>query len=902
MATYTVDGAVNADNAAFDLGAITDAAGNETDPAVVETGIEIDTTAPTVSYALPGSMRVEVSLPAIAPTDTPPTDGDFETHTYRVKFGTELPPGLSIDEVTGRITGTPTTASSAQRDTIIVAIDAAGNSQEVAVTFPAVDKGTQTLTGFAYNPSVVTFGGAAPVLVEPTGSQGDLSYTSDTLSVCTVEGLTGQLTIVGSGICTIKVSAAATDNYEEATAQTTVTVNPVGALSLTLNTIAGDNTINAAEKATGLSITGNAGAEPIVSVTVTIGTVQLASVISDSGGAWLVPIPPNSPYLVEPSVDIQVTATKAGSTDPTPVTRTVAVDITAPSVSYTAPSSLIVGVAIDNIDPTDAGPTDDDYNSHIYAVGAGSSLPPGLALDGANGRITGTPTTASTATQTTAIAITDTAGNTQEVLIAFPGVEKGSQSLGGFSYNPTSIAFDDPVPELTAPTGAPGTTIAYMSDTPLVCTVDASTGALTIVGDGICTITVTASETDNYQGATAQASVSVSPAGTLALSIEPIAGDDTVNADEKETGFAITGRTGSEPATSVTVTMGTVELTAISDGEGIWSVTVPAAASYLVDPIVSIEVKASKAGFLDAATVARTVIVDTIEPSISVANPDQYSPAQSREFSAGDDDGGTTAWRHLVQSEDNCAKIPSEDAVDYTEDDAVALATEEFNTMHVCFWSTDAAGNVGSSTSAKIIGIDTTAPTVGYASPASMRVAEEVAVIAPTDGVPTDDDFASHTYSVKPGSALPDGLSLNGANGSITGTPTTASAGQTTTIVVTDAADNHQQVVVVFPEVAKGYQSLDDFAYNPSSIAFRRAGSGTRRAVGRAGFPLIRQRHTIGLHRPGLNRRIDHTPRRRLHYRPHRCCHRRLRGGHRTGDRHGASAQNSRTIRQYNCG
>ena len=819
-AAYIVEVGVNVDNAAFNLGAITDNAGNETDPAVVETGIEIDTTAPTVSYALLGSMRVEVSLPAIAPTDTPPTDGDFETHTYRVKFGTELPPGLSIDEVTGRITGTPTTASSAQRDTIIVAIDAAGNSQEVAVTFPSVDKGTQTLTGFAYNPSVVTFGGAAPVLVEPTGSQGDLSYTSDTLSVCTVKGLTGQLTIVGSGICTIKVSAAATDNYEEATAQTTVTVNPVGALSLTLNTIAGDNTINAAEKATGLSITGNAGAEPIVSVTVTIGTIQLASVISDSGGTWLVPIPPNSPYLVEPSVDIQVTATKAGSTDPTPVTRTVAVDITAPSVSYTAPSSLIVGVAIDNIDPTDADTTDDDYASHTYAVGAGSSLPPDLSLDGANGLITGTPTTANTATQTTAIAIADTAGNTQEVLIIFPKVAKGSQSLSDFSYNPKSIAFDDPVPELTAPTGAPGTTIAYMSDTPLVCTVDGSTGVLTIVGDGICTITVTASETDNYQGATAQANVSVSPAGTLALSVDPIAGDDTVNAEEKAAGFSIAGRTGFEPATSVTVTMGTVELTAVSDGEGIWSVTVPAAASYLVDPIVSIEVKASKAGFLDAAPVARTVIVDTIEPLISIVNPDRSSPDQSREFSAGDDDAGPTTWKYLVQPEDDCATVPPEEAVDYAEDDAVTLATEEFNTMHVCFWSTDAVGNVGSSISAQITGIDTTAPTVGYAAPASMRVGEEVTVIAPIDGVPTDDDFGLHAYSVKPASALPDGLSLDSANGGITGTPITASAGQTTTIVVTDAADNHQQVVVVFPEVAKGYQSLDVFAYNPSSIGF----------------------------------------------------------------------------------
>ena len=819
-AAYIVEAGVNADNAAFDLGAITDDAGNGTDPVAVDTNIEIDTTDPTVSYAAPGSMRVDVALSAIAPTDAPPTDGDFDTHAYRVKFGTELPPGLSLDEVSGRITGAPTTASAAQHDTIIVAIDAAGNSQEVAITFPSVDKGTQTLTGFAYNPSVVTFGGAAPVLIEPTGAQGDLSYTSDTPSVCTADTSTGELTIVGAGICTIKVSAAATDNYEEATAQAGVTVNPVGALSLTLNTIAGDNTINAAEKATGFAITGNAGSEPIVRVTVTIGTVQLAPVISDSGGAWLVPIPADPPYLIEPSVDIQVTATKAGSTDPTPVTRTVAVDITAPSVSYTAPSSLTVGVAIDNIDPTDADPTDDDYASHTYAVGAGSALPPGLSFDGANGRITGTPTTANTATQTTAIAITDTAGNIQEVLIVFPKVAKGSQSLGDFSYNPTSIAFDDPVPELTAPTGAPGATIAYMSDTPLVCTVDASTGALTIVGDGICTITVTASETDDYQGATAQASVSVSPAGTLALSVDPIAGDDTVNAEEKATGFSVTGRTGFEPATSVTITMGTVELTDISDGEGIWSVTVPAAAPYLVDPSVSIEVKASKAGFLDAAAVARTVIVDTIEPLIGIVNPDQSSPDQSREFSAADDDGGTTAWRYLVQPEDDCATVPPEGAVDYAEDDAVTLATEEFNTMHVCFWSTDAAGNVGSSTSAKIIGIDTTAPTVGYASPASMRVAEEVAVIAPTDGVPTDDDFASHTYSVKPGSSLPVGLSLDSASGHITGTPATAREGQTTTIVVTDAADNHQQVVVVFPEVAKGYQSLDDFAYNPSSIGF----------------------------------------------------------------------------------
>ena len=50
-ATYAVDAGVNADNAAFDLGVISDADGNETDPPAVDTGIVIDTTAPTVSIA-----------------------------------------------------------------------------------------------------------------------------------------------------------------------------------------------------------------------------------------------------------------------------------------------------------------------------------------------------------------------------------------------------------------------------------------------------------------------------------------------------------------------------------------------------------------------------------------------------------------------------------------------------------------------------------------------------------------------------------------------------------------------------------------------------------------------------------------------------------------------------------
>ena len=51
MSTYTVAAEINSDNAAFDLGVISDADGNETDPPAVDTGIVIDTTTPTVSIA-----------------------------------------------------------------------------------------------------------------------------------------------------------------------------------------------------------------------------------------------------------------------------------------------------------------------------------------------------------------------------------------------------------------------------------------------------------------------------------------------------------------------------------------------------------------------------------------------------------------------------------------------------------------------------------------------------------------------------------------------------------------------------------------------------------------------------------------------------------------------------------
>ena len=324
--------------------------------------------------------------------------------------------------------------------------------------------------------------------------------------------------------------------------------------------------MNIAEKAAGFAISGATGSEGGVSVTVTVGGTELTAT-SAAGGAWSVAVPAGASYLTGTSVAVTVSASKTGYTPPSDVTRALAVDLTAPSATYTAPSSLQVGVAVGAMTPST---TDTD----IASYGA-TGLPPGLGIDSTTGAISGTPDTADANTARATVTVTDTAGNTATVSIAFPAVAKGDQTLTGFAYSPASVTFGGAAPAVTAPGGVQ-TTLSYSATPATVCTVDASTGALTLVGVGDCNITATAAGAANYNEATAAFTVTVQAAGALALNLDTIAGDDTVNIAEKAAGFAISGATGSQGGVSVTVTVGTTELTATSAAGGAWSVDVPA--------------------------------------------------------------------------------------------------------------------------------------------------------------------------------------------------------------------------------------------------------------------------------------------------------------------------------------
>ena len=382
-------------------------------------------------------------------------------------------------------------------------------------------------------------------MTAPGGVQTTLAYSATPATVCTVDASTGALTLVGVGDCVITATAVGTADYNEATAAFTVTVQAAGALALTLDTIAGDDTVNIAEKAAGFAISGATGSQGGVSVTVTVGSTPLTAT-SAAAGAWSVDVPAGASYLTGTSVAVTVSASKTGYTAPSDVARALAVDLAAPSATYTAPSSLQVGVAVGAMTPST---TDTD----IASYGA-TGLPPGLGIDSTTGAISGTPDTADANTADATVTVTDTAGNTDtvDIPITFPAVAKGDQTLTGFAYSPATVTYGDTAPAVTAPGGVQ-TTLSYSATPSNVCTVDSSTGALTLEGAGSCAVTATAAPSDDYNQGTAiyTVTVAVDPEGFDIAVSAPAAVDE--DAGTATVTYTLTTRQNSVPLIDVTM-------------------------------------------------------------------------------------------------------------------------------------------------------------------------------------------------------------------------------------------------------------------------------------------------------------------------------------------------------------
>ncbi len=266
-------------------------------------------------------------------------------------------------------------------------------------------------------------------------------------------------------------------------------------LELTVDKVAGDDTVNIAEKASGFAISGGTGTVTGAGVEVEIGGTTLTATSADVSGAarWSVRVPADASYVTGASVTVTVSAQKSGYTS-ADVTRTVVVDLSGPTApTYVAPAALQVGEAMAALSPTDG--------ADIAGYEA-SGLPAGLAIAASTGVVSGTPTAASASASEAVVTVLDAAGNPAAVDITFPAVAKGEQDLSGFAYSASTVTLGASAPTVTAPSGAE-TVVSYSvpASASGVCSVAASTGVLTLVGVGSCPVTASAAASADWNAA-----------------------------------------------------------------------------------------------------------------------------------------------------------------------------------------------------------------------------------------------------------------------------------------------------------------------------------------------------------------------------------------------------------------
>lgn len=169
---------------------------------------------PIISYSSPQIYTTNTAITSLSPVST----GGLVAH-----YTGTLPAGLTVDNITGSISGTPTVVSPAADYTITATNDGGSGTAVIKITVIAQVLQPQTIT---FGPNTKTYGDAdfAPG-ASSTNSTIPITYTSDNISVATI--VNGKIHINGAGQTNITASQAGNNTYSEATPVTQIlTVNP----------------------------------------------------------------------------------------------------------------------------------------------------------------------------------------------------------------------------------------------------------------------------------------------------------------------------------------------------------------------------------------------------------------------------------------------------------------------------------------------------------------------------------------------------------------------------------------------------------------------------------------------------------------------------------------------------
>ncbi|EOD8855897.1 Ig-like domain-containing protein [Enterobacter hormaechei] len=458
------------------------------------------------------------------------------------------------------------------------------------------------------------------------------NYTATTAADGTWSLTVPAADLSGLGEASYTLSATATNGVGNSISTTANLLVDTALPTVTINTVAGDNVINAAEVAAGQTITGKvANADVGNTVTVNIGgNTYTATVQSDL--TWSVNVP-ESVLTALGNGDLTVSATVTNDHGNTGTgERDITIDASLPGLrvdtvagddvinSIEHGQNLIVTGSSDGLA---AGTTltvtvnGKTYAASVLADGTWSAAIPAADVGAlAAGTVTvtvagqsaaGNPVTIShdVTVDLAAVAISIDAIATDDVINA---AEKGADLV--LSGSTSNVEENQTV---TITFGGKSYTAKVDADGNWTATVPSSDLAGLKDGDASVQVSVT-----NVNGNSASAGREYSVDATApTVTIDTVAGDNVINGSEAAAGVAISGTTTAEVGQTVTVNLGGNSYTAQVQQGGVWSINVPAAdLSTLADNGYTVQVSVSDAAG-NPGSAGKAITLDTTPPTVS---------------------------------------------------------------------------------------------------------------------------------------------------------------------------------------------------------------------------------------------------------------------------------------------
>ncbi|REC93483.1 retention module-containing protein, partial [Kushneria indalinina] len=520
-------------------------------------------------------------------------------------------------------------------------------------------------------------------------------------------------------------------------------------VTISLDTIAGNDVINAAEAAQDVIITGRAGgdAAPGDTVNVSIGGQSYSTTVGQNG-AFSVAVPGS--VLTEAGangVSASVTHTDAaGNIGSAETSRDYAVDTTPPEL--TIQLDTIAGDNIVNANET--GQTIPVTGSVSGEFAAGDIVTLTVGEQTYTGSVNGDGTfsinvpgsqLASGDSIRAAVSHTDAAGNTGSANTAvsysvstdLPVVSISLESIAGDDViNAAETAQDVTITGRAGGDAAPGDAVTVSAGGQNYTTVVGQNGAFSVAvpgsilaAAGANSVSASVSHTD-AAGNTGSADtardygVDTTPP-ELTIQLYTIAGDNIVNANEAGQTIPVTGSVSGEFAAGdiVTLTVGEQTYTGAVNGDGTFSINVPGSQLAQSDSIRVDVSHTDAAGNTGSANTAVNYSVSTDLPVVTIsldtiAGDDVINAAEAAQAvtitgrAGGDAAPGDTVTVSIGGQ--NYSTVVEQNGAFSVAVPGSILAAAGANSVSASVTHTDAAGNTDSAETSRDYGVDITSP------------------------------------------------------------------------------------------------------------------------------------------------------------------------------------------------